>query len=182
MQVHITDETVKERLQCKATSKQRSHIITFEGRKAAFSALWQEASLSKKKKYITPLHSIRLPFICIFFFVPQDKLTSSFFFKEPGECRGSGRGTPVAHLVLQDDAVVCAAGRRLPRDADAGPVARLQRRHLDGSGRGAGDCEKRRQIKMAQEPKVLQAIKVGMCKNKDPETWKQEVAGTLQKF
>lgn len=35
-QVHITDETVKERLQCKATSKRRSHIITFEGRKAAF--------------------------------------------------------------------------------------------------------------------------------------------------
>lgn len=35
----ITDERVKERLQCKATSKQRSGIITFEGRKAALSAL-----------------------------------------------------------------------------------------------------------------------------------------------
>lgn len=92
------------------------------------------------------------------------------FCKEPRERRGSGRGALDVHLVLHDDTVVRAAGRRLPRDADAGAVALLQRRHLDGSGRGAGDCERRRQIKMAQEPKVLWAIKVGPCKNKDPET------------
>lgn len=129
--------------------------------------------------------------------IPPHFLSSAFFLYSPrracvvisegatecwGSGRGSGKGALDVHLVLQDDAVVRAAGRRLPRDADARAVALLQRRQLDVSGRGAWDWERRRQIKMALEPKVLWEIKVGPCTNKDPETWKRMVAQKILRF
>lgn len=128
--------------------------------------------------------STLLPLIYIFFVTSTDLFKeSSFFFTH---CTLSAcfveselwkfflRATQLrcVYPVLLNDAVLHAAGWRLPRDAKAGAVAELHCCHCNSSGRGTGDCERQHMstINLKGKSQIAEGNGSGDMQNPSTET------------